>query len=149
MTEPDWKTATDAIRKYYAFLAEDLGAIPFDSIVEPPEEGWPSITQDALAGLQKTDAVIELLRHIPYIEPSEDYNTRIAFSTDAVDYRKVAEYRVAPGTRHKFIDIGSEDYPPSVVVLAEEGVDADYYGSLLLFDTETGKCLALYTSVSA
>lgn len=138
MTEPDWESTADAIRRYYTFLAEDLGAIPSDSIVEPPEEGWPSITHDALAGLEKTDAVIDLLRHIPYIEPSEDYNTRIAYSTDAVDYRQVAEYRVAPGTRHKFIDIGSEDYPPSVVVLAEESVDADDYGSLLLFDTETG-----------
>ncbi|KAG9531060.1 hypothetical protein KCU93_g2321, partial [Aureobasidium melanogenum] len=128
------KPTVDAVRKYYHFLANDLRAIPRNCIVEPPKEGWPSISQDSLAGLKKTEAVIELLRHLPYIEPSEDYNTQVAFGTSAIDYRKIGEYKVAEGTRFQFIPAGNEDFPPDVVVLTDEG--EDYYGSLLLLDTK-------------
>ncbi|KAH0009669.1 hypothetical protein KCU78_g10618, partial [Aureobasidium melanogenum] len=128
------KPAVDAVRKYYHFLANDLGAIPRNCIVEPPEEGWPTITQDSLAGLEKTEAVIELLRHLPYIEPSEDYNTQVAFGTSAIDYREIGEYKVAEGKGSQFIPAGNEEFPPDVVVLTDEG--EDYYGSLLLLDTK-------------
>jgi hypothetical protein len=136
MDQPSWKPAVNAIRRYYAFLVIDLGAIPSDCIVEPPEGGWPSITQDSLAGLEKTEAVIELLRHLPYIEPSRDYNTQIAFSTEAIDYRKIAEYKVGKGNRTRFMPAGNEEFPPHVVVLTEAG--EDHYGSWLLLDTENG-----------
>ncbi|KAG9643569.1 hypothetical protein KCU64_g11713, partial [Aureobasidium melanogenum] len=105
-------------------------------IVEPPEEGWPSITQDSLAGLEKTEAVIELLRHLPYIEPSEDYNTQVAFGTSVIDYREIGKYKVAEGKSFQFIPAGNEEFPPDVVVLTDEG--EDYYGSLLLLDTKKG-----------
>lgn len=134
--EASWKPVVDAVRKYYAFLANDLGAILSDCIVEPPEGGWPSITQDSLAGLEKTEAVIELLRHLPYIEPSEDYNTQVAFGTSAIDYREIGEFKVARGKRFQIIPAGNEEFPPHVVVLTDEG--EDYYGSLLLLDTEKG-----------
>ncbi|CAD0111528.1 unnamed protein product, partial [Aureobasidium uvarum] len=131
-----WKCAVDALRQYYAFLANDLGAIPSTCIVEPPVEGWPTITQTSLAGLEKTDTVIEFLRHLPYIESSGEYNTQIGFSTCAVDYRAYGKYMVAKGERSRFYPVGSEDFPPNVVVLTEEG--EDYYGSLLLVDVEKG-----------
>ncbi|KAG9594683.1 hypothetical protein KCU77_g3343, partial [Aureobasidium melanogenum] len=134
--EPSRKPAVDAVRKYYYFLANDLGAISRNCIVEPPEEGWPSITQDSLAGLEKTEAVIELLRHLPYIEPSEDYNTQVAFSTSAIDYRAIGEYKVAEGKGIQFIPAGNKEFPPDMMVLTDEG--EDYYGSLLLLDTKRG-----------
>ncbi|KAI5236667.1 hypothetical protein E4T42_09393 [Aureobasidium subglaciale] len=134
--EPSWKPAVDAVRKYYTFLSNDLGAIPSDCIVEPPPEGWPSITQDSLVGLEKTEAVVELLRHMPYIEPSDDYNTQVAFGTSVIDYRQIGAYKVAEGKRHQFIPVGNKEFPPHVVVLTADG--EDYYGSLLLLDTEKG-----------
>ncbi|KAH0160412.1 hypothetical protein KCU67_g6737, partial [Aureobasidium melanogenum] len=84
--------------------------------------------------LEKTEAVIELLRHLPYIEPSEDYNTQVAFGTSAIDYREIGEYKVAEGKGSQFIPAGNEEFPPDVVVLTDEG--EDYYGSLLLLDTK-------------
>ncbi|KAH0263862.1 hypothetical protein KCU91_g12438, partial [Aureobasidium melanogenum] len=117
--EPSHKPTVDAVRKYYYFLADDLGAIQRNCIVEPPEEGWPSTTQDSLAGLEKIEAVIELLRHLP-----------------AIDYREIGEYKVAEGKRFQFIPAGNEEFPPDVMVLTDEG--EDYYGSLLLLDTKKG-----------
>jgi len=135
--QASWKPAVDAVRNYYTFLANDLGAIPSDCVVDAPEEGWPSITQTSLAGLEKTDKVIELLRHLPYIDGSSTHNTQIAFSTIAIDYREFGKYGVAKGTRSQFYPVGSEEFPPHVVVLTEEG--EDYYGSLLLLDVENGQ----------
>jgi hypothetical protein len=138
-----WKPIVNAVRDYYDFLANDLGAIPSDRIVDAPEGGWPSITQSSLAGLEKTDAVIELLRHLPYIEYSHIVNTQIAFSTIAIDYREFGKHGVAEGTRSQFLPVGDKEYPPHVVVLTEE--DEDYYGSLLLLDTEQGQRLTTYS----
>lgn len=144
-TQSSWKPAVNAIRKYYTFLAQDLGGIPAECIVEPPETGWPSITRDSLAGLEKADAVIELLRHLPYIERSKDYNTQIAFNTSAIDYREIGAHKVGRGERWKWIPLGNKEFPPHVVVLTHE--DDGYYGSLLLFNTEEG-CALRYTAVT-
>jgi hypothetical protein len=129
-----WKPILDAIRGYYTFLTESLGAIPSNCIVDAPEGGWPSITQSSLAGLEKTNAVIELLRHLPYIEVSRDHNTQIAFSTIAINYNELGKYGVTEGTRSQFMPAGDGGFPPYMVVLTEE--EEDYYGSLLLVDME-------------
>jgi hypothetical protein len=139
--ETSWKPIVEAVRDYYDFLANDLGAIPSNCIVDAPEEGWPSITQSSLAGLEKTDAVIELLRHLPYIEYSHTVNTKVAFSTIAIDYREYGKHGVAEGKRSQFFPVGDEEFPPHVVVFTEE--DEDYHGSLLLIDTQNGQCLTM------
>ncbi|OAL51483.1 hypothetical protein IQ07DRAFT_643564 [Pyrenochaeta sp. DS3sAY3a] len=54
-----------AVRGYYSFLASMY--LDPSIIAEPPEDGWPDIDQDALGDLKKTDEVIVLLRHLPYI----------------------------------------------------------------------------------
>jgi hypothetical protein len=131
-----WKPIVEAVRGYYTFLAEGLGAIPSDCIVDAPEGGWPNITESSLAGLEKTNAVIELLRHLPYIEISSDHNTQIAFSTIAINYNEYGKYGVAEGTRSEFMPAGNGEFPPHVVVLTEE--EEDHYGSLLLIDTKNG-----------
>jgi len=134
--EAPWKLVVDALRDHYTFLVNDLGAIPPDCVVDAPEDGWPSITQSSLAGLVKSDKVIEPLRHLPYIDTSKTYNTQITFSTIAMDYREFGKYGVAKGTRSQFYPVGSEEFPPHVVVLTGEG--EGYYGSLLLLDVENG-----------
>lgn len=57
-----------AFKEYFLFLTE-LYLDP-EQIVFPPEEGWEEITITNMQPLGKTDKVIELLRHLPYIKPS-------------------------------------------------------------------------------
>ncbi|KAH7092264.1 hypothetical protein FB567DRAFT_516871 [Paraphoma chrysanthemicola] len=54
-----------AIRDYYDFLAKSFMDPLF--IVEPPQNGWPDISTDATNHLGKTEQVMDLLRHLPYI----------------------------------------------------------------------------------
>lgn len=134
--EPSWKPAVDAVRKYYNFLVEELGAIPADCVEYPPEEGWSNISEESLAGLEKTKEVVDVLRHLPYIKYSSGFNVKIAFATEALDYRGA---EVAVGDRNRWIPHGNLEFPPHVVVLtADDGPGS--YGSQILLDTEKSEC---------
>lgn len=50
---------------YYEFLVTMY--LPEDCLKRPPDGGWPQITAERLEWLGKTDAVVDLLKHIPYI----------------------------------------------------------------------------------
>jgi hypothetical protein len=54
-----------AIRDYYEFLAKMF--IGRSYIIEPPQGGWPNITAESMQGMGKTEEVIRLLQHLPYI----------------------------------------------------------------------------------
>ncbi|KAJ4124259.1 hypothetical protein NW768_009618 [Fusarium equiseti] len=54
------------ILDFYQFLTT-LHFDPEDLKVAPPE-GWPSLTPELLSGLDKSDKVIEFMRHIPYFK---------------------------------------------------------------------------------
>lgn len=54
-----------AVRDYYSFLTKLY--LDESEVIEPPEGGWPTITTDTMRDLGKTDEVISLLRHLPYI----------------------------------------------------------------------------------
>jgi hypothetical protein len=54
------------IQDYCHFLAKLY--LDESKVVEPPEGGWPSITPEAFAPLNKSDTVVSLLRHLPYIQ---------------------------------------------------------------------------------
>jgi hypothetical protein len=54
-----------AICDYYEFLATMF--MDRSCIVEPPQGGWPSITAGSMQGMRKTEKVIQLLKHMPYI----------------------------------------------------------------------------------
>ncbi|KAH8694322.1 hypothetical protein BGW36DRAFT_384747 [Talaromyces proteolyticus] len=130
--EPSWKPAVDAVRKYYNFLVEELGAIPADCVEYPPEEGWSNISEESLAGLEKTKEVVDVLRHLPYIKYSNGFNVQIAFATEALDYRGA---EVAVGDKNRWIPHGNLEFAPHVVVLtADDGPGS--YGSQVLLDTE-------------
>jgi hypothetical protein len=55
-----------AVRDYYHFLVKMY--MDEANIVEPPDGGWPNITTESMKRINKTDEVIQLLRHLPYIE---------------------------------------------------------------------------------
>jgi hypothetical protein len=64
------EAAVAAISDYFDFLAKMY--LDESAILRPPEGGWPEITPDRLQGLGKTDEVIMLLRHIPYLRTDID-----------------------------------------------------------------------------
>ncbi|KAG8415355.1 hypothetical protein J3459_011432 [Metarhizium acridum] len=59
-------TTVAAVRDYYIFLTRMY--LDETLIKEPPKGGWPSITPESMRGLGKTNEVISLLRHLPYID---------------------------------------------------------------------------------
>ncbi|KAI5357710.1 hypothetical protein Slin15195_G035870 [Septoria linicola] len=56
--------AIEAISRYYQFLIDLY--LNKNDVEYPPEGGWPEITVENMRPLGKTDAVVELLKHIPY-----------------------------------------------------------------------------------
>ncbi|GAB1317775.1 Alpha beta hydrolase fold protein [Madurella fahalii] len=59
-----------AVIDYFEFLAKMY--IKESDILRPPEGGWPEITPDRFRDLGKTDEVILLLRHLPYLASTAD-----------------------------------------------------------------------------
>jgi hypothetical protein len=59
-----------AFEDYFEFLT----AMYMDPAViqTPPEGGWPQITVESMRPLGKTDEVVDLLRHLPYIRQDTD-----------------------------------------------------------------------------
>lgn len=58
----------DVVRElssFYEFLVSLH--IPKDALKYPPKEGWTQLTDEYLSFLEKDEACIDLLRHIPYI----------------------------------------------------------------------------------
>ena len=128
-------TAVKAVRSYYAFLAAKLGAIRPSCIIEPPVDGWPNITTTSLASLEKTDEVVDLLRHLPYIKGDSkgDWNEKIAPETEAFQYGG-ADAMPPNGTASVGWPPGAGEIPAHVAVLT---IGARY-GSWLLLDTVEG-----------
>lgn len=63
-----------------------------DSVVtEAPNAGWPSITHSTMANLHKTDAAIDLLRHMPFadfVDSNKAYSKHVVMlNTRIQDYR--------------------------------------------------------------
>ncbi|KAF1830849.1 hypothetical protein BDW02DRAFT_572624 [Decorospora gaudefroyi] len=84
-------------------------------VSEAPAGGWPSITQETMANLHKTDAAIELLRHLPFpdFDPPEAAYGRHAMMRNT----RVQEYR----TKEVQDQIRSENGESYVEPLLAEG----------------------------
>jgi hypothetical protein len=138
-------SAVNAVRSYYAFLAAKLGAICPSCIIEPPVGGWPNITTASLAPLEKTDGVVDLLRHLPYIKRDSkgEWNEKIAPETDAFRYGG-ADMMPSNGTAKDMWPPGAGKIPAYVAVLTMGA----RYGSWLLLDTLQGQSvlLCIFTS---
>ncbi|ETS75723.1 hypothetical protein PFICI_12667 [Pestalotiopsis fici W106-1] len=117
----------EAVRSFYTFLA-GLPRLSADDILDPPEQGWPDLTDAYLAALGKTPVVCDLLRHLPYIRPNGQNNQQIAPWTTATNYtdsttrwtlnRGLIDGNLAP--------IGAGDVPPHVAVLTSGSAITDF-----------------------
>lgn len=106
-----------AIRDYYTFLTTMFMDSAF--IIEPPQDGWPNITTEATQGLGKTDAVIDLLRHLPYIvdKPYSNHPEGLPGGT-FIDWKHVIE-KLHNGEAH-----------PENELLMSEGTEDQFDGKI-------------------
>lgn len=92
----------------------------------PPSAGWEIVDSAALWELGKSEAVIELLRHLPYLEAAGRYDKLLVqYETVAIAYTK------NPRTLMEQVN------PlPGNCVYVTEGVDREGYS--LILDVEKG-----------
>ena len=69
---------------YYTFLATQLH-FQLSELKAPPPAGWLQITESRFAFLGKTDMVLDLLRHLPYL-PAGSEKKYIYDHTICADY---------------------------------------------------------------
>ncbi|KAH0336378.1 hypothetical protein KCU81_g8593, partial [Aureobasidium melanogenum] len=94
----------------------------------PPASGWDTVDAETLQALGKTDAVIDLLRHLPYLDGRGD-GYLIAFETIPVDFTETSTAMT------------EEVYPiPGHCVYLTEGLGREGYR--LILDTERGTTTA-------
>ncbi|KAH6658132.1 hypothetical protein BKA67DRAFT_656353 [Truncatella angustata] len=132
------------LEAFYAFLPH----VPSSAVCRAPPGGWPSITAEILRehGIHKTTAVVDLLRHLPYIDGIHPWIAPEAFPCD---YRILGHEfgRETPGwvsdVQHGEGNVrlpdgspgGTEKWPPWVVQLTT-GTDRE--GSCYMLDTTDG-----------
>ena len=121
-----------AVRDYYHFLC----AMYMDesNIMEPPADGWPSIGH--WEGFDKTDEVISLLRHLPYLRHgSWPEDTMVAPECSFVDWQGFPEHYTNDLIK-ECTEPGSHmgPVPPHVVGLTISGRE----DARFLLDTEQG-----------
>ncbi|KUJ08210.1 uncharacterized protein LY89DRAFT_725139 [Mollisia scopiformis] len=121
--------AVTAIRSFYQFFAT-LPSLAPEYIWEPPSGGWPEVNGTTLSRLSRNRDVVDLLRHIPYIN-----DTQIAFHTTVIDYTADVKWSFdRSGAQGNVLPCGAGVLPEHVAVLTDGGK----YGSWLLLDTQEG-----------
>jgi hypothetical protein len=110
-------------------------------VLEPPQGGWPDIAPDRLKDLGKTDEVIMLLRHLPYLRSTVDGNDSVEAGPSGCRFHNWLEnIRLlgCSGVDFESLIVMSEDsyymeeIPPHVVGLVTSRHEA------FLLDTELG-----------
>jgi hypothetical protein len=102
-----------------------LPYIDESDLITPPASGWNSIDEEALRAQGKTDSVIDLLRHLPYIHAPRRDGPIIAYETVCTDYTVDSTH---------FLE---DEYPlPGHCVYLTEGEGREGY--CLILDTERG-----------
>lgn len=122
------EAAISSVTDLYESLTTLLYVEPND-ILYPSPGGWPHITREneAFASLNKTDKVLELLRHLPYLDSRRNEWFIRPWSVTC-DYVNNDPSKYRPITPDEF------ELPPWVINLTFSG----RYGQSLIFDTSDG-----------
>lgn len=78
------KTIAAELVSFYDFLTKLF--LPVEALKRPPREGWSSITSKRFAFLGKTESVIDLYRHIPYISQDDEQEYPMGPKCVCLDY---------------------------------------------------------------
>lgn len=140
------ETTVAAVTAFYQSLSTLPHFNPSD-ILYPPPTGWRNITQESFSAYGKTEEVIELLRHLPYLKPyfftvggglkGEHHGQchyLLAPDTLCINYSDEKHHHLADGRIQDGEGSGPLwiEIPPWVVPLTRS---VDNYGIWLLFDT--------------
>ena len=116
-----------AVQDFYSLLIKLPYIFP-DALVSPPAEGWSSVNTMELRSRGKTEEVIELLRHLPYLRaPASRRRWMIGPNTIEIAYCDGEIYA-------KFMD--DVQPVPGHCIWLMEGESRD--GTSLLLDTHAG-----------
>ena len=87
----------ETVSNFYKLLST-LPYVDPKHILSAPTGGWPNISHDVVVGVfHKTEAVLELLRHLPYLDQDRGHSNKYVIGPDVepCDYRQVL---IADGT---------------------------------------------------
>lgn len=123
------------VTDYYDFCSHSFWNVP---IHYAPPGGWPSVTDDIIAKLDKNDVAAKLIRHLPYPEYNMDPNyvgdtPFVIEDTMLVDYRCENIQNWVRGDSGYGID--PEKTPSHCVVIAMSLGTSGYY---VVVDTKEG-----------
>lgn len=133
-----------AVCEYFRFLSQMY--LDETDFVYPPDDGcgWPSITRENLADVDKDETVLDLLRHLPYVrEAHDDGGTDVvqvaaftSFANWAADAAAIAAGRYDGESLKMATESAAlcDIVPPHVVGLAARPHDHDVF----LVDTALG-----------
>ncbi|KAL8821127.1 MAG: hypothetical protein Q9223_000782 [Gallowayella weberi] len=117
-----------ALKELYT-LFMTLPYVSPDALVFPPPEGWSGVDIEELRARGKTDEVIELLRHLPYLRHPVEVGKRWMIGPDTV------EIAYCDGQLYWAPMDTIQPVPGHCIWLTD---NESLYGSALLLDTHTG-----------
>ncbi|POR33442.1 Uncharacterized protein TPAR_06379 [Tolypocladium paradoxum] len=133
------EAAVAAVRGYYAFLSKMYLMESF--VLEPPKDGWPFITAENMRALGKTDKVISLLRHLPYISSADEHKhpeavPKCVFADwQSIGKRLPNDAELAEEARVVSENASFYQHVPPHVISLTYGPEDDF---IFLLDTELG-----------
>lgn len=119
------------ISDFYNFLTT-FPYLPASSIKAPPRDGWPEDVRETFRKMGKTDQVVDLLSHLPYVDSSA---WEVFPDTEPIDYTSSRSLKRID--RNVSLDPPHCEIPDHVVSLT----CGRNYGIWLLLDTTTGMFL--------
>jgi hypothetical protein len=110
-------------------------------IVQPPKEGWPHITPENLQGFGKTEEVLALLRHLPYIHGLYDIEqAQGAPSCEFADWESISILASEGRWEPEYLRTGTECYElyEDVPTLVVSLIRSSHNNDTFLVDTKLG-----------
>ncbi|RYP75806.1 hypothetical protein DL770_007323 [Monosporascus sp. CRB-9-2] len=117
--------------------------IPRSTLKHPPPGGWPNITPESCAGFGKSDFVVDLLKHLPYISDGEPRSlvTQVHYKCNVLDYSVVSpeEFSSDRLKLGELVAYSDEDPATADTVVLAEGYESG--GFYILLNTATGEVI--------
>lgn len=125
----------ETISNFYTFLTA-YPFLPTSAIKTPPSEGWPEEYREVWRKMGKSEEVIDLLAHLPYIDDKNwlwYHDTKPINYTSPLNVMRIGE--MYDKKRYLFEPLGEGlELPAHVFSLT----DGKLYGRWLLLDTRAG-----------
>jgi hypothetical protein len=155
------RAIVEPIASFYALLST-FPYLPASDILTPPAAGWPQADIANFRKLGKTDLVVEVLKHLPYIRTDGNRGWRLGYDdTKPITYVKVPGTEeegsggcklagLEDGVDHAVLwDSGLEPHGQKLDAHVVALTNGWQYGAWLLLDTEAGRRLFARRNISS